>query len=112
MRRFTQFLVVGLLLIFGQLAIHAQATNGRLIGTVTDGVAVVPNATVTVKDNQTGSTKTVVSDSQGHLASPTAVRTLYSTGNGKGISKHSMRPISRSMPVRSTRSTLNSRSAA
>ncbi len=66
MKRFVvQLMVVALVLLLSQAAIHAQATNGRLIGTVTDGVAVVPDATVTVKDNQTGATKTVVTDSQG-----------------------------------------------
>jgi hypothetical protein len=65
MKRFTQLIVVTVAVLLVQSAIYAQATNGRLIGTVTDGTSVIPNATVTVKDNQTGSMKTVVTDDQG-----------------------------------------------
>src|ERR687895_1757558 len=49
MRKFTNLLIVGLVLFIGQIATQAQ-TAGSISGTVTDGSgALVPGASVTVK---------------------------------------------------------------
>jgi len=65
MRKFTQFLVIALLLLLGQMAIQAQ-TTGSLTGTVTDpGNAVVAGATITLVNDATGSERSAVANSAG-----------------------------------------------
>jgi len=48
----------------------AQANNGRLIGTVSGPDGLVPNATVTITDNQTGRTRTLTTSAEGAFALP------------------------------------------
>jgi hypothetical protein len=48
----------------------AQANNGRLIGTVSSPDGLVPNATVTITDNQTGRVRTLTTSSEGAFALP------------------------------------------
>lgn len=48
----------------------AQANNGRLIGTVSGPDGLVPNATITITDNQTGRTRTLTTSAEGAFALP------------------------------------------
>ena len=65
MRKFTQFLVLGLSLILGQFAVQAQ-TTGSLSGAITDpSGAVVPGATVTLVNSSTGAERSAISSSTG-----------------------------------------------
>ena len=54
-----------MLMTFTSLAILAQTTTGRLIGTVSGPDGLLPGATVTVTDTQTGREMTAVTDSDG-----------------------------------------------
>jgi len=66
MRSLKKATVVALALFVLASAAVAQTTTGRLLGTVTDpGGAVVPGATITVRDNQTGQERSVTSSDQG-----------------------------------------------
>src|SRR2546421_2613825 len=66
MKNFRFILTVVLALLVFALSAFSQGSTGRLVGTVTDpGGAVIPGATVTVKDNQTGCELTVVASSEG-----------------------------------------------
>jgi hypothetical protein len=49
----------------GQFAVQAQTTTGRLVGTVSSPDGLLPGATITVTDTQTGRELTAVSDSDG-----------------------------------------------
>ncbi len=70
MRKFTQFLVVGLMLLLAQAAIQAQLTTGSISGTVTDVTgAVVPGASVSVK-GQAGQNYTAVTNGDGYFTIP------------------------------------------
>ncbi|HJQ31555.1 MAG TPA: TonB-dependent receptor [Pyrinomonadaceae bacterium] len=61
-----KFTGIALALLVFALTAFAQTSAGRLVGTVTDpGGAVIPNATVTAKDNQTGRERTVQASSEG-----------------------------------------------
>lgn len=58
------------LLVFG-VAAFGQTPGGRLTGTISDpGGAVIPNATIVVKDNQTGRERTVQASDQGAYEMP------------------------------------------
>ena len=66
MKNFRFILTVVLALLVFVPATFSQGSTGRLIGTVTDpGGAVVPGATVTVKDTQTGREQTVTASDEG-----------------------------------------------
>src|SRR5215470_13706091 len=53
------------------LPCHAQVPTGGLAGAVTDATgAVVPNATVTLTNKETGATRTVESNSEGFYSAP------------------------------------------
>ena len=62
MKRFSLAFVIT---IVSALAIFAQTTTGRLIGTVSGPDGLLPGATVTVKDNQTGRELTAVAGNDG-----------------------------------------------
>src|SRR5438876_1424622 len=66
MKNFRFILTVVLALLVFALSAFSQGSTGRLVGTVTDpGGAVIPGATVTIKDNQTERELTVVASSEG-----------------------------------------------
>ncbi len=66
MRKFTNILIVGLLLLLAQAAIQAQTINGTISGTVVDQQgAVVVGATVTVKNPETGFKRTMITNDDG-----------------------------------------------
>jgi len=50
------------------LPIMAQSNTGRLVGTVSDATGVIPGATVSVKDSQSGKEKTIVTSDDGSFA--------------------------------------------
>src|SRR5678815_1379282 len=53
------------------LSCYAQVPTGTLIGTVTDpSGAVVPNATVTLTNKQTGAARAVETNSEGFYSAP------------------------------------------
>lgn len=65
MRKFTSFLLAGLLLLLAQAAIQAQ-TTGSLSGTVSDpNGATVVGATVNLKNNATGEGRTTTTNDKG-----------------------------------------------
>ena len=67
MKNFRFILTVVLALFVLAPAAFSQGSTGRLIGTISDpGGAVVPGATVTVKDSQTGREVTVTASSEGN----------------------------------------------
>ena len=69
MKNFRFILTVVLALFVFVPAAFSQGSTGRLIGTVTDpGGAVVPGATVTVKDTQTGREQTATASDEGAFA--------------------------------------------
>src|ERR1041385_9209842 len=68
MKNFRFILTVVLALFVFAPAAFSQGGTGRLIGTVTDpGGAVIPGATVTVKDNQTGPDQTATANDEGNF---------------------------------------------
>ena len=68
MRKFTMFLFLGLAFIFAGTAVQAQ-TTGSMSGTITDPAnAVVPGATVTVTNAQTGASRTATTNSRGYFS--------------------------------------------
>ncbi len=69
MRKFTKLLIVGLVLLMTQVAVHAQ-TAGSISGTVTDGAgAIVPGANVTIK-GEAGQEYTAVTNKDGVYTVP------------------------------------------
>src|SRR5947209_10824226 len=62
-------MTVGLLFALA-LTSFAQTTTGRLVGVVSGPDGVLPNASVTVKDNKTGKEQTVVSEKDGAFTFP------------------------------------------
>src|SRR3982750_2623176 len=70
MRKFTNIMVLVLMLMFAQFVAHGQVTTGSISGTVTDvSGAIVPGATVTVK-GQSGQEYTAVTNSEGVYTIP------------------------------------------
>src|SRR5438094_38634 len=60
-------------------AVHAQATTGTIYGTITDeSRAVLPGASVQVKNVETGATRSLVSDEAGHYRALNLPPGLYS----------------------------------
>jgi hypothetical protein len=52
------------------VAALAQSSTGNLVGTVSDASGVIPNATVVIKDKQTGKERTVQTNGQGGFTVP------------------------------------------
>jgi len=59
-----------LLLCLTALPAFGQSSTGRLVGTVTDASGVIPGATVTTKDNQTGKERTSTTSGEGSFNIP------------------------------------------
>ena len=58
---------------------HAQSDTATLTGTVTDPLhAVVPDAAITIKNQQTGAVRVVKSDSSGDFSAPGLSPATYS----------------------------------
>jgi hypothetical protein len=71
MKNFRFILTVALALLVFAPSAFSQGSTGRLVGTVTDpGGAVVPGATVTVKDSQTGREQTATASGEGAFTFP------------------------------------------
>lgn len=60
-----KFLLISLTLILSAISIFAQATTGRIIGTVSTSDGAVAGATVTITDSQTGKVRTVTTSDDG-----------------------------------------------
>ena len=66
-------------LFFFSVAALAQSDVGTIVGFVKDqSGAVVPNATVTIRNEGTGELHTVTSDEQGHFVAPSLPPAYYS----------------------------------
>ena len=64
-------LLVVLAIFLQALAVFAQNTTGRIVGTVTDpDGGIVPGATIVIKDNQTGREQTITSSQDGTFTVP------------------------------------------
>src|SRR5262249_40471642 len=64
-------LIVAIGLALLPVPLAAQAVTGTILGTVTDATGgVMPGATVTVKHEGTGVTRTIVTDSNGEFTAP------------------------------------------
>ncbi|MEP6945939.1 MAG: TonB-dependent receptor [Acidobacteriota bacterium] len=66
----SSFLIAFLLLLSIQTVSFGQSTTGRLVGVISSPDGVLPNATVTAKDNKTGKELTVVTGGDGTFAIP------------------------------------------
>jgi len=77
MKRFTASFLSLLMVLAFSAAAFAQATTGRLIGSVSDASGAVAGATVTITDNQTKRERTTVTDSQGGFTVPQLQFGLY-----------------------------------
>ncbi|MGH9901137.1 MAG: hypothetical protein ACRD68_04775, partial [Pyrinomonadaceae bacterium] len=60
-----RFVLASLALCLLAASALAQSNTGRLIGTVSSPDGLIPGATVTVTDNQTGRERTLVSSEEG-----------------------------------------------
>jgi len=80
------------LLIVATLELHAQTTNGRILGTVHDQTgAAIPNATVIVIDTQRSVSRQVVTDGSGNFvvtALPPSVYTVRARAQGFETVEH------------------------
>ena len=68
-----RFLVLGLtvlLTLTEAVPAHGQVTTGTLVGTVRDPSGIVPGATVTIREQNRGTTDTVVTDETGSYTAP------------------------------------------
>jgi Carboxypeptidase regulatory-like domain/TonB-dependent Receptor Plug Domain len=76
-------------LLFFSMAALAQSDVGTIVGFVRDqSGAVVPNATVTIRNEGTGELHSVTSDEAGHYVAPSLLPTYYSmTTEAKGFEK-------------------------
>ncbi|MBX7172546.1 MAG: TonB-dependent receptor [Pyrinomonadaceae bacterium] len=88
MSRFVRLLIVSCALFFAATAINAQ-TTGLLSGTVTDpNGAVVSSASVTIKNNQTGESRTITANSEGKFTFASISPGVYTvTIEAKGFTK-------------------------
>src|SRR6266702_5946092 len=75
--------------LFFSVAAFAQSDVGTIVGFVKDqSGAVVPNATVAIRNEATGELHTVTSDEQGHYVAPSLTPAYYSmTSEAKGFQK-------------------------
>jgi Carboxypeptidase regulatory-like domain/TonB-dependent Receptor Plug Domain len=83
--------VMGLVFtLFFAAAAFAQSDVGTIVGFVKDqSGAVVPNATVTIRNEGTGEAHTVTTDEAGHYAAPSLPPATYSmTAEAKGFQKY------------------------
>src|SRR6516164_7999002 len=80
------------LLIVATLELHAQTTNGRILGTAHDQTgAAIPNATVIVIDTQRSVSRQVVTDGSGNFvvtALPPSVYTVRARAQGFETVEH------------------------
>jgi len=61
--------------------LNAQVLYGSLVGTVTDQTgAVVPNATITITNVNTGQTREITTDNAGHYSMPNVLEGTYDLG--------------------------------
>lgn len=84
----TQLLVLmAMLFVFVAAAFAQITTAGRMTGTVTDATgAVVPNVTVTAKNDQTQQTITVTTNNEGSWTMPSISNGTYTiTVSGQGF---------------------------
>jgi hypothetical protein len=81
-------LAIAICLVFS-VAAFAQSDVGTIVGFVKDqSGAVVPKATVTIRNEATGELHTVTSDEQGHYAAPSLTPAYYSmSADGAGFQK-------------------------
>ena len=95
MRKFTNILIVGVVILVSQIVIHGQTTTGSLTGTVTDpGSAVVAGATVTVTNVTTGAERSGVSNSSGAFDFQTMQPGTYTISvEAKGFKKAVVREV-------------------
>ena len=92
MRDIRKILILGLVLLVGQVAVQAQSTTGSISGTVTDQTgAVVPGATVTAR-SESGQEYSTVTNDRGMFTipgvvggSPTYTVTVTATGFKKYV---------------------------
>jgi len=69
--------ILGVLLL--SVALFAQGSSGRILGTITDQTgAVLPGATVTVIDTERGLTRTLTTDAAGEYNAPNLIPGTYS----------------------------------
>ncbi len=86
-----RFILAVLTLCLFAATAFAQGTGGRLVGTVTDpGGAVVPGATVTIKDNQTGIERTVTASGEGTFVMPLEFGVYTVTIKAQGYSTYTV----------------------
>src|SRR5690348_1313274 len=87
---FIGFLAVGafVLGLFVSVPVHAQVVGATLSGTVSDpSGALIPGATVSIKNTATGVTRDVVTDSAGFYSAPNLLPGTYDvTVSAKGFS--------------------------
>jgi len=67
---FTKFLFAVFVFLFAASLAVAQATSGKIIGTVSAADGAVPGATIIIKDDQTGKERTVTSKGDGTFEVP------------------------------------------
>ena len=78
MKKFIKILIVGLALLMTQIAIYGQATTGSLRGTVVDTNGnVVANASVKIKNENTGGETLVTSNGEGAFSVPSLLPGSY-----------------------------------
>src|SRR5215468_5943144 len=65
-----KLLLLALPILLNVVFVFSQTTSGRLVGTVSGPDGVLPNATVTAKDNKTGKELTVTSQEDGSFLFP------------------------------------------
>src|SRR5688572_27686890 len=71
MSHFSRIVCLAVTYLLLVISIQAQSVEGRLEGTIRDSQgAVIPNATITVKDLARGTTRTAVSEREGRFSVP------------------------------------------
>src|SRR6201988_2428549 len=95
MRKFTNLLIVGLVICVAQVVVQAQTTTGALSGTVTyPGTALVAGATVTVTGVDTGAERSAVTNSSGAFDFPALLPGKYTVSvDAKGFKKTVVRDV-------------------
>ena len=95
MRRFTNMVIVGLVIFIAQVAVQGQTTTGSLSGTITDPQgAVVAGATVTLTSNVATGERSAVTDSNGAFDFQALLPGTYAVNvEAKGFKKAIARDI-------------------
>ena len=70
MRKLVYCLIVLVVAAFATIAVSAQTTSGRLVGTVSSPDGVLPGATVVITDNKTGKETTLTTNEEGSYSIP------------------------------------------